>query len=84
MSPRSETARASPAPGGNQHLLQRVRQGDITYACRLTRTRTLIVLDEEGRELAFIYSRRDKQIISFLSASSLVELRTQLDHSGDK
>ena len=65
--------------GTSKHLLQRVRSGDIQYARKLTHTRTLIVLEHAGHELAFIYSSREKRILSFLSAPVLAALRSELD-----
>jgi hypothetical protein len=50
-----------------QSLIRRVRKGDVKYARKLTNTRTVIVLDHEGREMAFLYSSASKEIISFLS-----------------
>jgi hypothetical protein len=50
-----------------QSLIRRVRKGDVKYACRLTNSRTVIVLDHEGGEMAFLYSSASKEIISFLS-----------------
>jgi hypothetical protein len=50
-----------------QTLIRRVRKGDVRYARKLTHSRTVIVLDYEGRELAFIYSSASKQIITFLA-----------------
>lgn len=47
-------------------LIRRVWKGDVRYARKLTTSRTVIVLDYEGAELAFIYSRAAKEIISFL------------------
>jgi hypothetical protein len=42
-----------------QSLIRRVWKGDVKYARKLTHSRTVIVLDYEGREIA--------EIISFLS-----------------
>jgi hypothetical protein len=50
-----------------QSLIRRVRKGDVKYARKLTSSRTVIVLDHEGREMAFLYSSASKEIISFLS-----------------
>ncbi len=50
-----------------QSLIRRVRKGDVKYARKLTNTRTVIVLDHEGSEMAFLYSSASKEIISFLS-----------------
>ena len=49
-----------------QTLIRRVRKGDVKYARRLTTSRTVIVLDYEGAEIAFLYSSAAKDIISFL------------------
>ena len=38
----------------------------MKYARRLTTSRTVIVLDYEGGEMAFLYSSAAKDIISFL------------------
>ena len=50
-----------------RELKRRVRIGDVKYARSLTCSRTLIVLDYAGHELAFIYSNRAKEILRFLS-----------------
>ena len=49
-----------------QTLIRRVRKGDVKYARRLTTSRTVIVLDYDGREMTFLYSSAVKDIISFL------------------
>lgn len=49
-----------------RHLVERVQAGDVRYARRLTRMRTVIVLEYAGQEIAFLYSRVSKEIISFL------------------
>lgn len=49
-----------------QSLIRRVWKGDVKYARKLTHSRTVIVLDHDGREMAFLYSSREKEIISFL------------------
>ncbi len=51
-------------------LIRRVRKGDVKYARKLTNSRTVIVLDHNGEELAFLYSSAAKEIISFLSPDS--------------
>ncbi len=48
-------------------LIRRVHAGDVKYARKLTRSRTMIVLDHEGLEVAFIYSNATKRIVCFLS-----------------
>jgi len=50
-----------------QSLIRRVWKGDVKYARKLTKSRTVIVLDYEGREMVFLYSSAQKEIISFLS-----------------
>jgi hypothetical protein len=50
-----------------QSLIRRVWKGDVKYARKLTHSRTVIVLDYEGRELVFLYSNVHKEIISFLA-----------------
>jgi hypothetical protein len=50
-----------------QNLIRRVWKGDVKYARKLTNTRTVIVLDYDGGEMAFLYSNAHKEIISFLS-----------------
>jgi hypothetical protein len=50
-----------------QSLIRRVWKGDVKYARKLTHSRTVIVLDYEGHEMAFLYSSAKKEIISFLS-----------------
>jgi hypothetical protein len=47
-------------------LIQRVSKGDVKYARKLTHSRTVIVLDYAGTEMAFIYSGASKEIVSFL------------------
>jgi hypothetical protein len=49
-----------------QSMIRRVRKGDVKYARKLTNSRTVIVLDDEGREWAFLYSSATKEIICFL------------------
>jgi hypothetical protein len=49
-----------------QTLIRRVWKGDVKYARRLTASRTVIVLDYDGGEMAFLYSSAAKDIISFL------------------
>jgi hypothetical protein len=49
-----------------QSLIRRVWKGDVKYARKLTNSRTVVVLDYEGRELVFLYSSASKEIISFL------------------
>jgi hypothetical protein len=49
-----------------QSLIRRVWKGDVKYARKLTHSRTVIVLDHDGRELVFLYSSTQKEIISFL------------------
>ena len=49
-----------------QDLLRRVHQGDIKYARRLSHSRTVIVLDYLGGEMAFLYSNASQKIITFL------------------
>jgi hypothetical protein len=50
-----------------QSLIRRVWKGDVKYARKLTNSRTVIVLDYDGREVSFLYCSRQKEIISFLS-----------------
>jgi hypothetical protein len=49
-----------------QTLVDRVQKGDVRYARRLTRSRTVIVLEYAGQEIAFIYSSASKEIVTFL------------------
>jgi hypothetical protein len=49
-----------------QSMIRRVRKGDVKYARKLSNSRTVIVLDHEGGEWAFLYSSATKEIISFL------------------
>jgi hypothetical protein len=53
-----------------QSLIRRVWKGDVKYARKITNSRTVIVLDHDGREIAFLYSSTHKQIISFLSSDA--------------
>jgi hypothetical protein len=50
-----------------QSLIRRVWKGDVKYARKLTNSRTVIVLDYDGEEMAFLYSSAHKEIIGFLS-----------------
>jgi hypothetical protein len=49
-----------------QTMIQRVQKGDVRYARKLTNSRTVIVLDYAGSEVAFLYSSSTKEIVSFL------------------
>jgi hypothetical protein len=49
-----------------QDLVRRVQRGDVTYARRLTNSRTVIVLDYAGEEMVFVYSNASKEILGFL------------------
>ena len=49
-----------------QLLVQRVQKGDVQYARRITRSRSVIVLEYAGQQIAFLYSRQSKEILSFL------------------
>ena len=49
-----------------QCMIRRVCKGDVKYARKLTNSRTVIVLDHEGGERAFLYSSATKEIICFL------------------
>ena len=49
-----------------QALIHRVSNGDVKYARKVTNTRTVIVLEHDGGEMAFIYSNATKEIVSFL------------------
>jgi hypothetical protein len=48
-------------------LIRRVRRGDVKYAHKLTKSRTVIVLDYRGDEMAFLYSNTSKRIIRFMT-----------------
>ena len=50
-----------------QTLIRRVQKGDVKYARKLTNSRTVIVLDYAAGEMAFLYSRVTKDIVSFLA-----------------
>jgi hypothetical protein len=50
-----------------QDLIGRMRKGDVTYARKLTCSRTVIVLEYRGDEMAFLYSNASKRIIRFLA-----------------
>ncbi len=56
-------------------LIRRVHKGDVTYARKLTNSRTMIVLDHDGAELTFVYSSASKKIISFLSPDAARDAR---------
>jgi hypothetical protein len=47
-------------------LIRRVQRGDVKYARKVTNSRTVIVLDHDGDEMAFLYSSAAKDIVSFL------------------
>jgi hypothetical protein len=49
-----------------QALIHRVSRGDVKYARKVTNSRTVIVLEYSGDEMAFIYSNATKEIVSFL------------------
>jgi hypothetical protein len=49
-----------------QTLIRRVTKGDVKYARRVTNSRTVVVLDYDGREMAFLYSSAIKDIVTFL------------------
>jgi hypothetical protein len=49
-----------------QDLMSRVQKGDVKYARKLTHSRTVIVLDYAGGEIAFVYSSAAKEILCFL------------------
>jgi hypothetical protein len=49
-----------------QTLIHRVSNGDVKYARKVTNSRTVIVLEHDGGEMAFIYSNATKEIVSFL------------------
>jgi hypothetical protein len=53
-----------------QTMIRRVHKGDVKYARKLTNSRTVIVLDHEGGERAFLYSNASKEIIRFLAPSA--------------
>ena len=48
-------------------LLRRLHLGDVQFACRLTRSRTVIVLEYAGSEFSFVYSNSTKEILRFLA-----------------
>jgi hypothetical protein len=50
-----------------QTLIRRVTKGDVKYARRVTNSRTVVVLDYDGREMTFLYSSATKDIVAFLS-----------------
>jgi|SRR5271156_3036372 len=49
-----------------QDLMCRMKKGDVKHARKLTNSRTVIVLDYAGGEMAFIYSSATKEILCFL------------------
>jgi hypothetical protein len=53
-----------------QSLIRRVQKGDVKYARKLTNSRTVIVLDYTHGEIAFLYSSKTKEIVSFLPADA--------------
>lgn len=48
-------------------LLRRLHRGDVRYARHLTHSRTVVVLDYVGKEIAFLYSNSTKEILRFLA-----------------
>jgi hypothetical protein len=58
-----------------QDMIRRMRRGDVKYARKLTRSRTVIVLDYRGSEMAFLYSNASKRIIRFLAPEVVLEAR---------
>jgi hypothetical protein len=50
-----------------QTLIRRVTNGDVKYARKVTNSRTVVVLDYDGREMTFLYSSATKDIVTFLS-----------------
>jgi hypothetical protein len=53
-----------------RELVHRVGKGDVKYARRITHSRTVIVLDFAGREMAFLYSNATKEILRFLGSDA--------------
>jgi len=49
-----------------QTLVRRVTKGDVKYARKVTNSRTVVVLDYDGREMTFLYSSAMKDIVTFL------------------
>jgi hypothetical protein len=47
-------------------LIRRVTKGDVKYARKVTNSRTVVVLDYDGREMTFLYSSAIKDIVTFL------------------
>ena len=50
-----------------REVVCRVARGDVKYARKITHSRTVIVLDFAGGEMAFLYSNATKEILSFLA-----------------
>ena len=61
-----------------QSMIRRVRKGDVKYARKVTNSRTVIVLDHEGGERAFLYSSATKEIICFLAPEIAEWVRRQV------
>jgi hypothetical protein len=55
-----------------QELIRRMRKGEVKYARKLTRSRTVIVLDYHGDETAFLYSNASKRILRFLAPEAVL------------
>jgi hypothetical protein len=49
-----------------QTLIRRVHTGDVKYACKVSNSRTVVVLDYASVEMAFLYSSVTKDIVTFL------------------
>jgi hypothetical protein len=52
-------------------LIRRVKKGDVKYARKITNSRTVIVLDYAGGEIAFVYSSATREILSFLGPDAV-------------
>jgi hypothetical protein len=64
-----------------QTLIRRVQKGDVKYARKLTNSRTVIVLDYAGGEMAFLYSSATKEIVSFLAPDAPETAAWRRSHS---
>jgi hypothetical protein len=49
-----------------QTLIHRVQTGDVKYACKLTNSRTVVVVEYADVEMSFLYSSATKDIVTFL------------------
>lgn len=47
-------------------LIRKVQTGEVKFSRRITRSRTVVVVDYAGVEVTFLYNRARKEILTFL------------------